>query len=164
LVDGGAVVNVIPYNVFKKLGRSDAELIKTNMTINGVGGGEPIPAKGVASVELMVGSKTLPTAFFVAEVQGNYSAILGRDWIHANRCVPSTLHQFLIQWVGDDVEIVHADTSACVTMANISSWTNYDIKCLSGADLSECDFLSVSQGGFVPVNVKPMENRLNLIR
>ena len=112
LVDGGAVVNVMPYNVFKKLGRSDAELIKTNMTINGVGGGEPIPAKGVASMELTVGSKTLPTAFSVVEVQGNYNAILGRDWIHANHCVPSTLHQFLIQWVGDDVEIVHAHTSA----------------------------------------------------
>jgi hypothetical protein len=37
------------------------------------------------------------TAFFVAETQGNFSLILGRDWIHANQCVPSTLHQFLIQ-------------------------------------------------------------------
>jgi hypothetical protein len=30
-------------------------------------------------------------------VQGNYSVILGYDWIHANHCIPSNLHQFLIQ-------------------------------------------------------------------
>jgi hypothetical protein len=44
----------------------DEELIKINMTINGVGG--PIGAKGVASVELFMGSKTLATTFFIAEV------------------------------------------------------------------------------------------------
>jgi hypothetical protein len=56
------------------------------------------------SVELTIRTKTLATAFFVADVEGNYSLILGRDWIHANQCVPSMLHQMLLQWVGDDVE------------------------------------------------------------
>ena len=96
LVDGGAVVNVVPYTMYKKMGKSDAELIRVNMTINGVGGSEPIKAKGVASVELTVESKTMPIAFFVAEVQDNYNVIFGCDWIHANRCVSSTLHQMLI--------------------------------------------------------------------
>jgi hypothetical protein len=54
-------------------------------------------ARGVVSMELTVRSKSLATAFFIVEVQGNYSIILSRDWIHANRCVPSTLHQFLNQ-------------------------------------------------------------------
>ena len=67
------------------------------MTISGVGGGEPILAKGVASMEFTIGRKTLATAFFVAEVQGSYNLILGRDRIYANRCVPSSLHQLLIQ-------------------------------------------------------------------
>jgi hypothetical protein len=49
-------------------------------------------ARGVVSMELTVGSKSLATAFFVVEVQGNYSVILGHDWIHANHCIPSTLH------------------------------------------------------------------------
>ena len=35
-------------------------------------------AKGVMRVELTVGNKTLATAFFVAEVQGNYNVILGQ--------------------------------------------------------------------------------------
>jgi hypothetical protein len=97
LVDGGAIVNLMPYSLFKKLGDSEDELIKTNMTVSGVGEGEPMEAKGVISMELTIGSKTLATTFFVAETQGNFSLILGRDWFHANQCVPSTLHQFLIQ-------------------------------------------------------------------
>ena len=101
LVDGGAIVNLMPYSLYKKLGGKDEELIKMNMMVSGVGGGDPIGAKGVASMELTVGSKTLAIAFFVSEVQGNFSLILGHDWIHANQCVPSTLHQFLIQWIGD---------------------------------------------------------------
>jgi hypothetical protein len=52
--------------LFKKLGGSDDELIKTNMTVSGVGG-ELMGAKGVISMELTVGSKTLATTFFVAE-------------------------------------------------------------------------------------------------
>ena len=79
LVDGGAIMNLMPYSLYKKLGGKDEEFIKTNMTVSGVGGADPIGAKGVASMELTVGSKTLATAFFVSEVQGNFSLILGRD-------------------------------------------------------------------------------------
>jgi hypothetical protein len=49
------------------------------MTVSGVGGGEPIGAKGVISMELTVGSKTLATPFFVTETEGNFSLILGHD-------------------------------------------------------------------------------------
>jgi hypothetical protein len=38
LVDDGAVVNLISYIVFKKLGREDDELVNTNLMPNGVGG------------------------------------------------------------------------------------------------------------------------------
>jgi hypothetical protein len=161
LVDGGAIINLMSYSFFKKMGKSDEELIKTNMTINDASGGDPIGAKGVSSMELTMGSKTLATAFFIAEVQGNYSVILGRDWIHANYCIPSTLHQFLIQWVDDDIEFVHVDTSTCVAMADSSIWIHEDAKCLSGLDLSDYDFLSVSKDDFVPIHVKPVENQLN---
>jgi hypothetical protein len=90
LVDGGAIINLMSYSFFNKMGKSDEEMIKTNMMINDVGGGDPIGAKGVASMELTVGSKTLSTAFFITKVQGNYSVILGWDWIHV-----STLHRGL---------------------------------------------------------------------
>jgi hypothetical protein len=162
LVDGGAIVNLMSYSLFKKLGGSDEELIKTNMTVSGVGGGEPMGAKGVISMELTIGSKTLATAFFVAETQGNFSLILGHDWIHANKCVPSTLHQMLIQWVDNQVEVIHGDNSACVAVADSRSiGIHDDVKCLSGLDLSDYEFVSCSNNGFIPAVIKPFDNRLN---
>ena len=113
-------------------------------------------------MELTVGSKTLTTAFFVSEVQGNFSLILERDWIHANQCIPSTLHQFLIQWIGDEVEIVHGDTSSFIAIADSNSVSaNDNIKCLSGLDLSDYKLISCTKEGFIPTTLKPMENRLN---
>jgi hypothetical protein len=117
LVDGGAIIYLMLYSFFKKMGKSDEELIKTNMMINDIGGGDPIGSKGVASMELTVGSKTLATVFFIAEVQGNYSIILEHDWIQSHHCIPYTLHQILIQWASDDVEVAHTDTSACDALA-----------------------------------------------
>jgi len=120
------------------------------MTVSGVGGSKPLSAKGVASMELTIRSKTLVTAFFVSEVQGNYNLILGRDWIHANQCVPSTLHQFLAQWIGDEVEIVHGDTLSFVPLADSDSISAHDnVKCLSGVDLSDYDLISCTKDGFV---------------
>ena len=118
LVDGGAIVNLMPYSLFKKLGGTDEELIKMNIMVSDVGGGDPIGAKEVASMQLTVGSKTLATAFFVSEMLDNFSLILVRDWIHANQCVPSSLHQFLIQWISDEIEVVHGDASSFIATAN----------------------------------------------
>jgi hypothetical protein len=66
------------------------------MTLNVFGTYSSIKAKGVTSVELTIRTKTIAAAFFVADVEGNYSLIFGRDWIHANKCIPSTLHEMLL--------------------------------------------------------------------
>ena len=39
----------------------------------------------------------------------NYNIFLGREWIHANWCVSSSLHQFLLFWKGNEVEVVRAN-------------------------------------------------------
>jgi hypothetical protein len=44
LVNGGAAVNLMPYSIFKKLGREDDELMTTNHTLNDVGG-NPMEAR-----------------------------------------------------------------------------------------------------------------------
>jgi hypothetical protein len=152
LVDGGAAVNLMPYSLSRKLGKQDDELVKTNMMLSGVGTDSSIKAKGVMSIEVTIGTKTLATAFFVADVEGNYSLILGTDWIHANHCVPSTLHKMLLQWVGDDVDQLHADASACIVMATT---------CLTGVDFSDYEVISIDRKGFIPVMLEPMENQLN---
>jgi hypothetical protein len=67
LVDSSAAVNLMSYTVFRKLGREDNELMKTNLMLNDVGG-NPMETRGVISMELTVGSKSLATAFFIVEV------------------------------------------------------------------------------------------------
>jgi hypothetical protein len=67
LVDGGAAANLMPYSIFKMLGWKDDELVKTNLTLNGMGG-NPMQAQGFISMELTVGSESLDTAFFVVVV------------------------------------------------------------------------------------------------
>jgi hypothetical protein len=118
MIDGGADINFMPYSLYPKLGKQNNELTRSNMTFNGAGTNHPIKAKGVMSTELTIETKNLTIAFFVAEVEGNYSVTLARDWIHANYCVPSNLHQMLIQWIGDKVKTVHADAVVCVAMVN----------------------------------------------
>jgi hypothetical protein len=113
-------------------------------------------ARGVVSMELTVGSKSLAIAFFIVQVQGNYSVILGCNWIHANRCIPSTLHQFLIQWIDNEVRVVHVNASAYIAPADTAAdWQHRRTQCLSGKDLTGYDFLSISKDGFVSVSVQP---------
>jgi hypothetical protein len=72
------------------------DLKRTNLSLSG-SVGDPTEAKGIICRELTVGSKTVPMAFFVVDVKGRYNVLLRRDWIHANECVLSTLHQCVIE-------------------------------------------------------------------
>jgi hypothetical protein len=110
-------------------------------------------ARGIISMEVTVGRKSLATAFFIVEVQGNYSIILGRDWIHDNHYVPSTLHQFLIQRIYDENE--SEDVSPYIALADATvDWQHGGTQCLSGNDITDYDFLSVSKDGLVPVSMQ----------
>ena len=95
LVDGGAAVNIMPYVMLRKLGKSQDDLTKTDMMLKDFEG-VVSPALGALCVDLTIGSKTLPTTFFVINGKGSYYLLLGRGWIHANCCIPSTMHQCLI--------------------------------------------------------------------
>jgi hypothetical protein len=67
LVDSSTAINMMSYSVFKKLGKEDDKLVKTNLTLNGMGGNQ-MEARDVVAMELNMGSKSLATAFFVVEV------------------------------------------------------------------------------------------------
>ncbi|KAK1619170.1 hypothetical protein QYE76_024687 [Lolium multiflorum] len=121
LVDTGAAVNIMPYSILRRLGRSSSDLIKTNVTLSDFNG-QASEAQGVLNVDLTVGRKTIPTTFFIVDSKSTYAVLLGRDWIHANCCIPSTMHQCLIQWDGDEVEVVHADDSAEISTAGMNVW------------------------------------------
>jgi len=96
LVDGGAAVNLMPYTTFCKLGKGPEGLLEIDMMLKYFGGNAS-KTRGTVNIELMIGSKTLPTTFFIIDGKGTYSLLLGPDWIHANCCIPSTIHQYLIQ-------------------------------------------------------------------
>jgi len=82
LIDGGAAINIMSYVMYQKLGKGDQDLTKTDMMLEDFEGNVSL-AKGVVCVELTIGSKTLPTTFFVINGKGAYNLLLGRDWIHA---------------------------------------------------------------------------------
>jgi hypothetical protein len=154
LVDGGASINILSLSLFKKLGHVEGELKYTNLSLSSFVG-DPTEVEGIICKELMVGSKIVPMAFFMVDVKGRYNVLLSQDWIHANGCVPSTLHQCAIQWISDEVEVVQADEDVCITVAE--SQVNIqegNMKCLTGMDLTGYDYVSIGKDGFVPISVK----------
>ena len=66
MVDTGASVNILPYAVCRKIGRTEEDLIKTNVVLNNFKG-NPTPAKGVLNVDLTIGHKTVSTLFVVID-------------------------------------------------------------------------------------------------
>lgn len=94
MIDGRAMVNAMPTSFFKKLGKSEDKLKPTNtiMTDFTMSGQQ---ARGVLITEITVGSTNC--IFFFVVAYSHYNLLLGRDWIHANECVLSTLHGKLFQ-------------------------------------------------------------------
>jgi hypothetical protein len=95
MVDTGATVNIMPYSVLCRLWHSAEDLIKTNVMLSDFNG-QALEAQGVLNVDLTVGRKTIPTSFFIVSSKSTYTVLLRRDWIHANYCIPSMMHQCLI--------------------------------------------------------------------
>ena len=91
LVDGGAAVNIMSYAMLRKLEKGSEDLTKTDMMVKDFEGVVSLAVEALC-VDLTIGSKTLRTTFFVINGKGSYSLLLGRDWIHANCCIPSTVH------------------------------------------------------------------------
>jgi hypothetical protein len=146
LVDTGATVNIMPYSVLRLLGCSVEDLIKNNVALSDFNG-QASEAQGILNVDLTVGSKTIPTSFFIVNNKSTYTILLGRDWIHANCCIPSMMHQCLIQWDGDEVEVVHANDSIEISLAAMSVWDAEDQDQISGISLEGCDRVEATKNG-----------------
>jgi hypothetical protein len=146
LVDTGAAVNIMSYSVLRQLGRSTEDLIKTNVILSDFNG-QASEAQGILNMVLIVGSKTIPTFFFIVSSKSTYTALLERDWIHANCCIPSMMHQCLIQWDDDEVEVVHVDDSIKISLAGMSIWDAEDQESISGNSLEGCDHVEATKNG-----------------
>jgi hypothetical protein len=137
--------------MLRKIGKSDEDLTQTDMMLVDFEGNVS-PAQGAICVELTISSKTLPTAFFVIKGRRSYNLLLGRDWIHANFCIPSTMHQCIIQWIGDLVEKMQGETSLTVAATEAQGWTYDRVSCIS-RKAWDTKYLKVSNFGLKPVQV-----------
>jgi hypothetical protein len=130
--------------LFKRAHKED--LIKTNVTLSDFNG-QASEVQVILNVDLTMGSKTVPTSFFIASSKSTYTVLLGRDWIHANCYIPSTMHQCLIQWDGDEVEVVHVDDSIEISLIAMSVWDAEDQEPISGISLEDCDRVEATKNG-----------------
>ena len=125
LVDNGSAANLMPKTMLQKLGKQEKDLLPSSASISDFAGGVTT-AQGIIIVNLTVGKKTLTTPFFVINSRSSYNLLLGRDWIHACLAVPSSLHQCLIFWNEDDVEVVWADRRPFLASSNHAEARLYD--------------------------------------
>ena len=63
----------------------------------------------------------------MVDSSASYNLFLGRDWIHANWCVPFSLHQFLLLLNYDEVEVVWADNKPFSTCSDNLKARFYDV-------------------------------------
>lgn len=74
------------------LGKNEGDLIPTEVSVAAFTG-ETTKTLGVFPADVTVGSMSSLCVFFVVNPSANFQALLGRDWIHANQCIPSSMHQ-----------------------------------------------------------------------
>ena len=125
LVDNGLVVNVMPLRMLRALGSGIGDLFETNVYVSTFTG-EISETLGLFPIDITMGSKTSLSAFFVINFTDNHNALLGRDWIHANCYVSSFLHQFLLFWKGDEVEVVWAEKKLFIATSDSVEASYYD--------------------------------------
>ena len=101
LMDNGSVVIVMPLRMLRALGRSINDLIETKVVMSAF--------TGDTTYRYHHWQQNCTICLFVIYFTANYNILLGRDWIHANWCVSSSLYQFLLSWKGNEVELVQTD-------------------------------------------------------
>jgi hypothetical protein len=94
LVDQGSFAEIMYKGLYEKLGLKEADLANFTTPVFGFTGESTIPM-GKTTLPILAGLITLQTEFIVIRGSSPYNAIVGRDWLHRMKAVPSTLHQKL---------------------------------------------------------------------
>ena len=105
--------------MLRALRRNVSDLIETEVVMSAFTK-EVSKTLRILPIDITIGSKTSLSTFFMIDSIANYNILLGRDWIHANWCVTSSLHQFLLFWKGNKDEVLRADKQPF--MAAIALW------------------------------------------
>ena len=91
LIDNGLAVNVMPLRMLRAMGRCMSDMIETKVVMFAFIG-EVSKTLGILPIDITIGSKTALSSFFMIDSTASYNILLGRDWIHDNWCVLSSLN------------------------------------------------------------------------
>jgi hypothetical protein len=94
LIDQGSFTKVMYQDLYEKLGLGESDLTSFASPVFGFLG-ESIVPQGKTILPVLVGLINLQTEFIVVRASSPYNAIMGKDWLHKMKAVPSTLHQKL---------------------------------------------------------------------
>lgn len=90
LVDRGATMNFNPHTILKKLGKYDKDTKPQNMVLSNYEGKLGTTLRAL-QVDLTIGTITRPTMINVVESKVNYNLLLGHEWTHDIKAVPSSM-------------------------------------------------------------------------
>ena len=94
LIDQGSFAEVMYRDLYLKLGLGENKLSSFTSPIYGFSG-EPTVPLGKTILPVLAGPINLQTEFIVVKAPSPYNTIMGRDWLHRMKAIPSTLHQKL---------------------------------------------------------------------
>ncbi|XP_070056825.1 uncharacterized protein [Nicotiana tomentosiformis] len=100
LVNGGSSVNLLPICIGKELGIPINKLLESRVMIQRYNqGGQR--AIGAIRLGITIEDMQSNAWLHVIDVKTSYNVLLGRPWIHENKVVPSTYHQYLKYYEGE---------------------------------------------------------------
>ncbi|XP_028076156.1 uncharacterized protein LOC114278338 [Camellia sinensis] len=111
LVDQGSAVDILYYDLFRKLGLSKQHLTPAVAPLVGFNS-QPEWPLGKIVLPVVAGTKTLQIEFLVINTPSPYNAILGHLWIYQMEAVPSTYHQLICFSTKHGVEQISEDQVA----------------------------------------------------
>ncbi|XP_028061890.1 uncharacterized protein LOC114265317 [Camellia sinensis] len=89
LVDQGSAIDILYYDLFRKLSLSEQHLTSAAAPLVGFNSQPEWPLSRIV-LPVVAGTKTLQIEFLVINTPSPYNAILGWPWIHQMEVVPST--------------------------------------------------------------------------
>ncbi|XP_059630202.1 uncharacterized protein LOC132273203 [Cornus florida] len=108
-LDNGSSLNIMPLEIFRRIGLPSEKLIQKSTEITGFGS-DIRRTKGYVTTELVIGKFKGPVKFHFIDSDISYHLLMGRGWMHKFGIVPSSYHQCMKGfWNGKQVTIRCSD-------------------------------------------------------
>jgi hypothetical protein len=132
LIDQGGFAEVMYQELYEKLGLGESDITNFTSPVFGFSGESTTPL-GKTMLAVLARPDNLQTEFIVIQAPSPYNAIMGRDWLHRMKAVPSTLHQKLRFPTKDGVQEVDRLFNTVVVRKKNGKWR----VCVDFSDLNK---------------------------